>query len=245
MSRGLTSAMRTAVASGTVYPIFFGEFDFSGGIVYVHSGFGPVVWNSKTWLGMGKFVSVQPVNETSDVAANNVSFSLSGVPSSMISEVFNNRSRGRPCTLWFGCFSSSGTLLADPQVIFSGRMDQPVLNDQGSECTVNVTAESRLIDLQRPRERRFTDQDQRNYFPSDGFFKFVAGLQDRVINWGVPGNNASVDGNSTSVNGVGAGGGGDSFNPGGPSFSGSGLGNPSSGSSSGSGPSSGSTPYYY
>lgn len=218
MSRGITSAMITAIAAGTVYPILFGEFDFSGGTIYVNNGPFPVTWNAHTWVGLGKFVSVQPIRETADVNANNVSFVLNGVDSALIAELFGNRSRGRWCYLWLGCFNSSGTLLADPQMVFAGRMDQPVINDQGQTASINLSAESRLVDLQRPRERRYTDQDQKAYYPTDTFFMFVAGLQDRQIQWGSGGGNSDI----------------------GPAGNGSG---PTAGPT-GSGPSNNSGPYY-
>lgn len=203
MSRGLTSAMKAAVLAGTVYPIMFGQFNFAGGTIYVSTWLGPVVWNSVTWQGLGNFVSVQPIKETSDVSANSVSFVLSGVPPSLVTEVFNNRSRGRPCTLWFGCYSAAGALLADPQVIFAGRMNQPAIADQGADCTISLSAESRLVDLQRPRERRYTDQDQKNYYPTDNFLKFVAGLQDRQILWG-PGASNTASGTTPLGNQAGS-----------------------------------------
>ena len=58
------------------------------------------------------------------------------------------------------------------------------IKDSGETSTIELTVESRLIDLQRQRERRFTDADQKYFYPGDTGLQYVAGLQDQVIYWG-------------------------------------------------------------
>jgi hypothetical protein len=47
-----------------------------------------------------------------------------------------------------------------------------------------LTAESRLIDLERSRERRYTSEDQKIDYPNDKGLEFIADLQDKEIVWG-------------------------------------------------------------
>jgi hypothetical protein len=57
--------------------------------------------------------------------------------------------------------------------------------DEGPEtATIAVGAESRLIDLQRPRVRRYTHESQKSRFPNDKGFEFVNDLQDKKFAWG-------------------------------------------------------------
>lgn len=74
-------------------------------------------------------------------------------------------------------------VIADPFLAFEGRLDVPDIIDDGETCTVTVSYESRLIDLERPRERRITHEDQQIDYPGDRFREYVAGLQDQVIIW--------------------------------------------------------------
>ena len=184
MSRGLSAGMQTAIAAGNVYPVLFGLFDFSGGEVRVCTHNEDITWDGHTWSGLGELVSVEPMRESKEVRANGLTFALNGVPSSLISEVIANRSRGRECALWFGCFNSSGALITDPHKIFAGRMDQPMIEDTGDKCTVSLSAEGRLVDLQRSRERRYTDEDQQAEYTGDLGLQYVAGLQNKEILWG-------------------------------------------------------------
>lgn len=183
MSRGLTSGMQTVVAAGVAEPILFGYFDFYGGAVRLCTDNKDVTWDGHTWRGFGELIGVQPVEESKELRANKMAFSLNGIPSTLIAELLAYRCRGRACKLWVGGYSS-GSVVADPLLLFSGRMGQPRIIDHGEKSDITVTAESRLADLQRPRERRYTDEDQKYHYPGDRGFEFVAQLQNKEIAWG-------------------------------------------------------------
>jgi len=184
MSRGTSAGVQAAAAAATVYPILFAYFNMAGGALRVCTHNQNVSWNSQTWTGIGDFGKVSPVAETSGIRANGLTFGLSGIPSALISEVIGLRSRGRACTLWLGFYDSSGNLLSSPFQLWSGRMDQPTVTDSGSESDITISAESRLIELQRSREVRFTDETQQNLYPGDLGCEFVASLQEKEIIWG-------------------------------------------------------------
>jgi hypothetical protein len=57
--------------------------------------------------------------------------------------------------------------------------------DEGPETsTIAMSIESRLIDLERPRIFRFSDQNQKTRYPTDKGLEFVEDLQDKQFNWG-------------------------------------------------------------
>jgi len=68
--------------------------------------------------------------------------------------------------------------------VFSGRMDVMSITEDGDSCTITMTAESRLIDLERPRLRRWTSEDQKGLDATDKGFEFVNSLQEASIKWG-------------------------------------------------------------
>ena len=63
-------------------------------------------------------------------------------------------------------------------------MDVMSIQESGEQATINITGESRLIDLEIARERRYTSEDQKIDFPDDKGLEFVADLQDKQIIWG-------------------------------------------------------------
>lgn len=60
----------------------------------------------------------------------------------------------------------------------------PVIDDDATTITISVTVESDLVDLERSKVRRFTDEDQKAIHPDDRGFEFVNRLQDTEITWG-------------------------------------------------------------
>lgn len=196
MSRGLTSTIKSAAAAATIYPAFLVEMDFSGGAVRVWTGMGSISWNGYTWLGVGDLGGISPISETSEVRANGISLTLSGVDSARVTDVLSEDYRGRSCKVWLALLDSAGTVLADPDLRFSGVMDQASIEDNGETCTITMAAESRLVDLQRSRERRLTDEDQQNLFPGDRGLEFVAAMQDKELLWGVTGSGTATGGSN-------------------------------------------------
>lgn len=85
---------------------------------------------------------------------------------------------------FLGVLNDSGAVVSDPYLLFSGRMDLMNIDDGGETCIISISAESRLIDLDRTRERRYTSEDQKIDFPNDKGLEFVADLQDKEIVWG-------------------------------------------------------------
>ena len=60
--------------------------------------------------------------------------------------------------------------------------------DEGAEtASITLNVENRLIVFDRPKERRFTHEDQQNRFAGDLGFEFVPDLQDKEIIWGKKG----------------------------------------------------------
>lgn len=185
MSRAISSAMQAAVAAGTVAPALFCFLDLVSGPVRVWTGVGDYVLDGHTFTGIGTLGGVEPIKETKKVSANGISLTLSGIPEAVVSMVLSERYRGRPVTLWLALFSpTDGSLIASPTILFGGLCDTMALSDSGDTSTLTITCESRLIDLQRTRIRRYTDEDQKAAFPGDRGLEFVAGLQNKEVLWG-------------------------------------------------------------
>tara|TARA_Y100000004_G_scaffold192202_1_gene252352 strand:- start:21 stop:578 length:558 start_codon:yes stop_codon:yes gene_type:complete len=184
MSRNLTSAVNTIFESSSVTPFLAINLAFDGGNFLAWTGYGNITFDSTTFVGAGDFLSVSPIKESSEVQANGIDITLSGVPSSLISSALNETYQGRSCKLYLGVLDSSNAVVSDPYVLFSGRMDLMNIDDSGEKANISVTAESRLIDLDRTRERRYTSEDQKIDFPNDQGLEFITDLQDKEIIWG-------------------------------------------------------------
>jgi hypothetical protein len=82
-----------------VRPVLLALFDFAGGAVRVWSGMGDLTWDGRTWIGVGTFGEVGPIEETTEVRATGALFQLSGVPSGLLNEVVGVSVQGRRARL--------------------------------------------------------------------------------------------------------------------------------------------------
>jgi len=189
-SRNLTAPMLAAIAAGTVRPglLYEGEFVSGGSPAFLNlwSGVGLLSWDSKTWTGGGQLMGLSPIEESRQMSAVGFTVTLSGMPSSLIATALANVRQGRPGKLWLALFDAAGAIIADPYPLQSGRLDVSLIEDAGETCTISVQYESRLVDLERARERRWTHEDQQIDHVGDLGFEYVAALQDMQITWGGP-----------------------------------------------------------
>ena len=186
MTRGLTTAFKNETLASELRPITLVELDFSGGTVNFWTGEGDLTWDSKTWTGTGTLLSIDAVNESTDIAAHGVQLQLDGVPSALLSTILTEYYQGRSAVIYLAALNSSLAVVADPFILWKGRMDTMLIQDGAESATITMTAENRLIDLERQRERRYTDLDQKNFFPTDKGLEHVADQLDRELNWGNP-----------------------------------------------------------
>ena len=187
-ARGLTSGMLTAIAAGTVRPavLFEGVF-VSGGVdqyLRLWTGAGDLSWNGHTWTGSGELLGISPVEEAAEVRAVGFTVTLSGMPSALIANALTNARQGKAGTLWLALFDATGALIADPYQLQGGRLDFTVIEDNGDTCTIGAQYEPRMVDLEKPRERRYTHEDQQLDYPGDLGFQYVPSLQDMQLVWG-------------------------------------------------------------
>jgi hypothetical protein len=186
--KSISIAQQAALELAHAVPVLFAEVDWYEGLErYVTAG-ADMAWNGYTWKGIGDLVDVAPVVESDSVEANGVRFTISGVPSSRISQALATQSQGRRATLWVGVINSATMALIDTPIReFEGRLDAPAVGETKDETsgatvtTVSITAESRMASLLGAAVRRYTNEDQLKFAPGDTFFKFAAEMAERLV----------------------------------------------------------------
>ncbi len=191
MARSLAAGVTTETTESDVRIAVFAQFDFSSGDVFLWSGVGSLTTSAlgtmpaATWQGTGTLGSVSAIEETAELRAAGMTFVLDGLDSSILSIALGEHYQGRAATIWLAFFDDSWAIIANPVQVYSGRMDQMELSDEGTTATVKLSVENRLIDLERNNHvRYYTAQDQKRAFPGDKGFDYVTSLQEKVIFWG-------------------------------------------------------------
>jgi hypothetical protein len=183
MARTLSDDLLAEIEAPSTAPVFIAELDTSPDPVRCWTGIGTLSFGGNSFLGIGHLGGISPVKETEEIRANELNFQLSGIPNELITTALSSTYHGRSAKLWLGFLTAAGQLL-DAVLLFSGRMDVMDIDEGPEMSTITVTAESRLADLDRPRVRRYTHEDQAELFPGDLGLEYVAGIQNRELKWG-------------------------------------------------------------
>lgn len=184
MSRSLPSALSTELAATELKPFYAIELLFDSGDLRFWTGYDEIEANGETWTGSGLVISISGTNEPADLSANGISITFSGLDLAIISVMLNENYRGRSAKIYLGALDSTNQPVSDMYQIFSGRMDIMTLQENGSVATVSISVENVLIDLDRPRPIRLTNEDHLSRYSGDNSLSGVAQLQDRQISWG-------------------------------------------------------------
>ena len=189
MTRTIATNNKNETTAEVFRPVLFLFLDLDGGDILVNSSDQDIAWDfdgdssDETFTGVGQFGNVSVVSETADLKATGISCALTGIPTTHISNALSESYSGREAKLYVGFQNASRVLVADPMVLFHGRIDTMDIQI-GKTAQVNLTIESKLIDWERARVRRYTNEDQKSAHSSDEFLEFVTQTVEKEIVWG-------------------------------------------------------------
>jgi len=202
--RDISTSVLGSLEEGVVYPFFTVELLFDSAPIRLWTGSGTLVFGGDSYIGTGTLLDISSVEETSEMAVKGATITLTGMNSEVISLALQSPYQGRICNISFGMFATGELLKEDGAYIlledgstigletqetgltqiFSGYMDQMNISEGPEFGTIELKVENKLIDLERQRVRRFTNQFQKSLYPNDRGLEFVENIQDKEIVWG-------------------------------------------------------------
>lgn len=192
MGKIIDSLVQASIDGGNLSGVLLTKLHFNPIYRYT-SAFQSVYWDEAgggelEYVGVGNLGSLSILSETSELAAQTIQLTLSGIPSEHITDIFSNEYIGEPVYIWYATLDPTTYAVEGgqfgPVLIFAGRMDFGVI-EFGKTANVTVNATSRLADWERARGGRFNNAyQQRHVDLNDLGFKYVEALQDIPISWG-------------------------------------------------------------
>lgn len=195
MSRTINSSLLSALTGSLVQPFFAIELFFDERTVLDVNGqaleVGPVrLWtgignrtintgSNQTFLGTGALLNLGAADEVSDLSAKSMSLTLTGLDTTLVSLALKEPYQRRQAKIWLGEKSVSEVVQ-----IFSGQMNTMNIEDTPDGATVQLTIESKLVELERARNWRYTDENHQSRQSGDTFFSYVQAIQDVQVAWG-------------------------------------------------------------
>ena len=185
--RGWPAAMNTALDETVKRLGWLVKAEFDSGTARHWTGYGTLKAfdPEEEYLGTGLVMGFSPISESQDVKSTGIVITLRGVSNSLIALALTEPYQGRPCTIYMAMFDEDMQLVADPQPVFSGRMDVIETDPQpGGTAHYALSVESHMVDLRKARTRYYTSEDQQAFYPGDTFFDRVPQLQNARVVWG-------------------------------------------------------------
>lgn len=183
--RPLLTAPDAALQNSNVPYLVMVELDFGGGVVRLTNAGYNFTWNGYTWTGTGSLGSISAIEEGTDLQMYGITLTLSGIESRYVAACLNSEYSGRNGTIWLAPLDENYRILANPVIIFKGRMDTMPMK-LGKEAAIQVTIESALMTWERGKSRVYGMSDQQSEYPNDLGLEFVAQMVDQEIYWGRP-----------------------------------------------------------
>jgi len=169
------------------------EFDTDD--ILIWSGTGDITINTETYTGAGSLLSVGNSEDTTELKSSGMNIVISGMDSTVLNYALTESYQNRPITVFLGYLMGGTNEVAGTLTLFKGRMTTLTINDTPFGASINISAESRLVDLDRPSNFRYTKESQNFLHSGDTGFNRVASLQDKEIVWGKTGWGGSTGGN--------------------------------------------------
>jgi len=159
------------------------DFDFPSGHSRVWSGMGDLTFGGNTYSGLGQLGKIEVPTEGVGLDAQTKKYQCSGVDPALMLESDIDYSYGRSVTEYFGFFDTeTGKLVAVPEINWEGRIDS-IRRVDGKEPIIEVSAEHRMVLLQRNDLWRYTQEHQDQFYPGDNGFDQVTVIQLKKVIW--------------------------------------------------------------
>tara|TARA_R100001480_G_scaffold34929_2_gene46879 strand:+ start:4479 stop:5045 length:567 start_codon:yes stop_codon:yes gene_type:complete len=186
MARGLTSAVKTELATGIIEPVLLLEIGFGTPVYLTNASFditSSVSGSSRTYLANGHLKSITDVSETNKPTKNTLAISLSGVDQTYVSVALNENIINDDVYIYRGFLNSSLSLIADPFLLFFGTIDEFNIKDNTTTASIALTVTSHWGNFSKINGRTTTDNSQQRVFSGDKGMEFSA-LTVKDIKWG-------------------------------------------------------------
>lgn len=183
--RSMSTALKAALEAGSVEMCYLLRADFDSGTLRLTDYHRDLSWDSGTWTAAGSLLGFDGLAETGELLVNRITVSLSGVDTSAaMAAVLADDFLDRRLRIWIAAMSAAA-IIADPVLIFDGRMDEPVIGEDPDAGTSVVTITGTAVwgDFGRRPGRHTSDAEQQFHFSGDKGFEFVSELP-REIKWG-------------------------------------------------------------
>lgn len=182
--RTLTAAAVAALASPSCKLTQLVHMELDSAPLCLNTSAWDLEYDGNTYLGTHGGGAIEVISDAPG-EVKPLRFTMPGISSDDLALVLLEEVQGRAVTVYTAIFEAGSLTIADAVVEWAGRLDTMTIDEDpaSGRSTVTVTAEHVGVDLLRPSNLLFSNQDQQRLFPGDRFFEFVVDQADQPVVW--------------------------------------------------------------
>ncbi len=186
MTRNLTSAVKTELATNDIRPVHLITLGFATPVNITDCSFSltsSVSGSSVTYSASDFILGITNHTEETDITKSSVSINLSGADQTFISTVLNENVVNDSVDIFRGFLDDSNALIADPFLLYRGKIDSFDIAETDKDSQVNLSIVSNWADFEKKNGRKTNNTSQQRFFTGDVGMDFASQtVQD--IKWG-------------------------------------------------------------
>ena len=183
MTRSLSAGVIAEIATNKLNPVELVYLGISTGTYYTDH-YKNLSYDGNTYTASSLFLGSSEVQETVDVSVNTLSLKFSGADTTIIALLLNNNYMNKPAKVYRGFLNDSQALIADPFLLFDGRISNFSLEENATTSSINIIIASHWADFEKIQGRRTSENSQKLLFSTDKGMEFASQTSQK-IKWGV------------------------------------------------------------
>jgi hypothetical protein len=181
----MSPEMRAAVRAKILRPCLLFYYDYPNDPLRLWAGIGRITWGVDKYTGAGIFISVTPLEQTTELQTTKMQFVLSGVQlSDEAKKLVLTPARRVRTVMYRGFLDRAMNVIPEPIVWFDGYGDPPSLQDKkDGTSTITLSANGRLFNLVKPKRTLLSHNEQEKRFPGDTGLSRQANAAQETKQW--------------------------------------------------------------
>ncbi len=182
--KALSSAVQSALASGSVAIVQLVELVFTSGTIRLNSSNWNLVYGGNTYTGAYGLGTVSAVTDQPG-EVQGITLVLSGGDPLRIALALDSSDevQGAIVRIRTAIISTTDYTVLDAPLDWVGKCDTMSIGEDGMQAEIRVSAESNAVDLLRGTPVTLTDADQQALFPGDLAMQYVVSQIDQPVVW--------------------------------------------------------------
>ena len=181
--KSLASDVIAALGSGSVSIVQLVHLAFSSGAVALNTSTWDLVFDGVTYHGAAGLGTVSAITDKPG-EVQGITLEIFGDATSIsLALDAGDEVQSTNCTIRTATIETENYTVLDAPIEWVGTLDTMSIGEDGQQCSVRVTAESRAVDLLRGTPWMYTTEEQHLVSASDNSLSFVVDQVDKPIVW--------------------------------------------------------------